>query len=455
MGNVVVRNGTVIDPGGIFRGDVKFAGERIVALGQGLRGDDEIDATDCYVLPGAVDPHVHLQMPVGEYLSSDGFQSGTLAAACGGTTTVIDFVEPVDEEPLLHALANRRAQADHCVAIDYGLHMTIPAWHASDAEVLAGLPAVMDAGVPSFKLYLAYEGLRLDDVLLRAALRAVASAGGLPIVHCENGPLCEAMRADAVASGKLTPRYHALTRPPRQEAEAVSRLLDIAALEGSRVYVVHVSCSEALARLEAARERGEPVLGETCPQYLALTASALDGPHGERFICAPPLRSSADQSELWRALNRGSLDLLATDHCPFTAGEKAGHADFTTIPGGLPSIEARLSLAHTLGVCAGILSLERWVEICCNAPARIFGLTGKGRLAPGYDADLVVFDPKKEIVLGTDVLHEDVDWTPYEGMRLTGWPRHVLSRGRPVVRNGDYVGRAGWGQFAAREASPT
>jgi dihydropyrimidinase len=445
--DVVVRNGTLVTPGGVFPADVGVVGQRIAALGQTLHGRVEIDATGCYVLPGAIDPHVHLQMPVGGYVSADDFASGAVAAACGGTTTVIDFVDPADGEPFLPALAARQAEADGRVAVDYSLHMTVPTWHAGHPAALNTLPQVVAAGVTSFKLYLAYARFHLDDVQLYTAFKAIAAAGGLPIVHCENGPLCERLRAEAVAAGQAAPRYHALTRPPRQEAEAVGRAVDVAALAGSRLYVVHVSCAEALARIAAARTRGEPVFGETCPQYLALTADALDGLHGERFICAPPLRSQADQAALWGGLARGDLDVLATDHCPFTAAEKAGHASFTTIPGGLPSIEARLSLAYTLGVRAGRLDLARWVEVCCAAPARLFGLQSKGRLAPGFDADLVVFDPQAEVVLTAGRLHERAGWTPYEGLRLQGWPRHVFSRGRAVVRDGEFVGQPGWGRF--------
>lgn len=445
--DIVIRNGTLITPGGVFPADVGVAGERIAVLGKELPGRMELDATGCYVLPGAIDPHVHLQMPVGGHVSADDFASGTVAAACGGTTTVIDFVEPAGGELFLDALAARRAEAGGRVAVDYGLHMTVPTWHAAHPEALDELPEVIAAGVSSFKFYLAYEGLLLNDVQLYTALRAVAAVGGLPIIHCENGPLCEQLRAEALAAGHTAPRYHAFTRPPRQEAEAVSRAMDIAALAGSPLYVVHVSCAEAVTRIAAARARGEPVYGETCPHYLAMTASAFDGPHGERFVGSPPLRSKADQSALWDALAQGDLDVLSTDHCPFTAGEKAGHADFTAIPGGLPSIEARLSLAYTLGVRAGRLTLERWGEVCCTAPARLFGLTNKGYLAPGFDADLVVFDPQAEVVLSVESLHERVDWTPYEGMRLQGWPRHVLSRGRVVVRDGTFVGQLGWGRF--------
>jgi len=474
--DTVIRNGTLITPGGIFRADVGIAEERIAALGKELRGRMELDATGCYVLPGGIDPHVHLQMPVGNYASSDDFTSGTVAAALGGTTTVIDFVEPEPGEPLLEALEKRRAEADGRVAVDYGLHMTIPTWHAAlrqaqdtaHPEVLDTLPEVVAAGAPSFKLYLAYEGLRLDDAQLYRVMKVITAAGGLPIVHCENGPICETLRAQAVAQGNTTPIYHALTRPPRQEAEAVSRAIDVAALAGSPLYIVHVSCAEAATRIAAARARGEPVYGETCPQYLALTADALDGPHGERFVCSPPLRNEADQSALWDALARGDLDVLATDHCPFTAADKSGQADFTTIPGGLPSIEARLSLAYHFGPrhwrspepcpepaegpVEGI-TLERWVEICCTNPARIFGLRRKGQIAPGFDADLVVFDPDRWVTIQAGrTLHERVDWSPYEGMAVQGWPRDVLSRGRVIVREGEFVGRVGWGRFVSREA---
>ena len=448
--DTVIRNGTLITPDGVFAGDVGIVGERIVALGEELRSGEELDATGCYVLPGAIDPHVHLQVPVGAYVSADDFTSGTIAAACGGTTAVIDFVEPEAEESLSAALEKRRAEADGQVVIDYGLHMTIPTWHAAHPETLDALMELIAAGVSSFKLYQAYDGFLLDDVQLYRVLASVAAAGGLPIIHSENGPLCEQLRAEALEAGHTAPRYHALTRPPRQEAEAVGRAIDIAALAGSPLYVVHVSCAEAASRIATARTRGELVYGETCPQYLALTAGTLDGPHGERFICAPPLRSQSDQVALWYALAHGDLDTLATDHCPFTADEKAGHAGFTTIPGGLPSVEARLSLAYTLGVRGGRITLERWVDVCCAAPARLFGLAKKGHLAPGFDADVVIFDPQKEMILGVENLHERVDWTPYDGMRLAGWPRHVLSRGRVVVRDGEFTGELGWGRFVPR-----
>ncbi len=448
--HTAIRNGAVLTPAGLLAADVGVEGERIVSLGRELHGEEEIDASGCYVLPGAIDPHVHLQMPLREYTSADDFLSGTVAAACGGTTTVIDFVEPKPGEALLAALANRRAEADGRVAVDYGLHMTIPAWHAAHPEILDAIPELVASGVTSFKIYLAYEGLRLNDEQVYLVLKRIARAGGLPIVHCENGPICDALRAEAVSSGRTASIYHADTRPARQEAEATGRLIDLAALAGCPAYIVHVSCDESLARIQGARARGEAIYGETCPQYLLLDRAALEAEHGERLICAPPLRSGADRDALWRGLVVGDLDVLATDHCPFTAEEKSGHPDFTTVPGGLPSIEARLSLARTFGRRYG-LTMRRWVDVCAANPARIFGLAHKGRIEPGCDADIVVFDPRRCATIRTgQTLHERVDWSPYEGIQVEGWPRVVLSRGRVVVRDGQFVGEVGWGRFLAR-----
>lgn len=451
--DLVIANGTVVTAEAVYAADVAVLGEKIAAIGKGLRGRRMLDAGGCYVLPGAVDVHVHLQMPVssGRYVSSDDFASGTIAAAHGGTTTVIDFVEPQPGQSLREALAARRAEADDKVAVDYGLHMTIPTWHADEAQALAEIPALIEAGVPTFKLYLAYAGLRLDDAQLYTVLKALAAHGGLPTVHCENGPLCDRLRAEALAEGRTAPREHALTRPPRQEAEAVGRALDIAALAAVPLYVVHVSCAEALERIVAARRRGQPVFAETCPQYLTLTAEMLEHRGGERYICAPPLRREADQMALWSGLARNELQTVATDHCPFTLAEKAEGADFTQVPGGLPGIEARLSLLHTLGVRGGHLSLSRWVEVCCTAPARLAGLWRKGHIVPGADADLVIFDPAHPVTLNADSLHERAGWTPYEGLRLHGWPRVTLSRGEVIVEEGRFTGQPGRGRFVARK----
>jgi dihydropyrimidinase len=444
MYDKVIANGTIVTETAAYPADVGVSGERIEAVGVGLQGEQIIDAAGCYVIPGGVDVHVHLQMSVGQYTSSDTFESGTAAAACGGTTTVVDFVEPKGDQPMMEALAARRAAADPQVAIDYGLHMTIPAWHADHA--LGQITEVMAAGVYSFKLYQAYGPLCLDDVRLYAALQALGEHGGLPILHSENGPVIDRMRAEAVAAGRLEPIWHARTRPTGLEGEAVGRALELARLAQSPLYIVHVSCADSLARILSARHAGEMAYGETCPQYLFLTAERLTGEHSERFICAPPLREAADQESLWRALARGDLQVVSTDHCPFTAAEKAAEADFTRIPGGLPSIEARLALIHH-AVRQGWMDLTRWVGTCCTAPARLFRLPDKGHIAPGYDADLVVFDPERQVELSAGWLHERVDWSPYEGMALRGWPREVMSRGEVIVREGEYLGEAGRGRF--------
>jgi len=455
--DLVIANGTLITSRGARAADVAVSGERIAAVGGDLPGDRIIDATGCYVLPGAIDAHVHLEMPVGDgtFVSSDDFVTGTVAAAHGGTTTVLDFVQPDPGQSMLQALAARRERADGRAVIDYGLHMTIPAWHADQQSASEEITKVIDCGLPTFKLYLAYDGLRLDDGQLYRVLRILAAQGSaLPIVHCENGLVCDALRADALSKGHRSALYHALTRPPRQEAEAAGRVLDIAALAGAPVYVVHVSCAEAMERLIAARKRGQCVLCETCPQYLSLGVEAYEGPGAERFICAPPLRSSDDQSALWHALSAGEIDVVATDHCPFTLAQKASARDFTGVPGGLPGIEARLSLLYTLGVARGRLSLSQWVDCCCSAPARLFGLTGKGQIAPGFDADLVIFDPASRISLCSAALHENAGWTPYQGLELCGWPRTTLSRGTPIVDEGHFVGQSGRGRFVPRGLDP-
>ncbi len=444
MYDTVIANGLVVTATAAYPADVGVTGERIAAVGVNLQGEKVFDAAGCYVIPGGVDAHVHLEMTVGKYTSSDTFESGTMAAACGGTTTVIDFAEPAGDQPMMEALASRRAAADPQVAIDYGLHMTIPAWHADHA--LGEIPEVMAAGIYSFKMYQAYGPLCLDDVRLYAVLQALGVQGALPILHSENGPVIDRMRAEALAAGRSAPIWHARTRPASLEGEAVGRALELARQAGSPLYVVHVSCVDSLERIVHVRQRGGNVYGETCPQYLFLTADELTGENAERFVCAPPLREPADQESLWRALARGDLQVISTDHCPFTTAEKAAEADFARIPGGLPSIEARLSLIHD-AVRHGRLGLNRWVAACCTAPARLFRLPHKGHIAPRYDADIVIFDPAKQVRLTAAWLHEQVDWSPYEGMTVSGWPREVFSRGTLIAREGEYVGEPARGRF--------
>lgn len=450
MYDLVIQHGQIITPDGPVAGELAIAGGAIAAIGHGLTGKQRLDASGCYLLPGGVDPHVHLQLALGGLVSSDSFASGTIAAACGGTTTIIDFADPQPGQSMADALAQRRAEADGQVAVDYGLHMTIPTWHAQSAERLAEVPAMAAAGCGTFKLYQAYARMELDDVSLYRAMAAVAQAGGGVVLHSETGPLLDYLRSQAAAAGHTGAIWHERTRPARLEAGAIHRAAEIAHLTGCPLHIFHVGCAESVAAIAEARQRGVAITGESCPQYLLLTADEhLGGPDGNLYICAPPLRSAADQSALWRALAGGGLNLVSTDHCPWTRAEKA-KPSFAQVPGGVPGIEARLSLVHHFGVRAGHISPAQWVELCCAAPARLMGLARKGRLLPGYDADLVIFDPKREKTIATDTLHEAADWTPYAGMTVTGWPRTVLLRGKIIVENEEYVGTSGDGRFTKR-----
>ncbi len=450
MSTLVIRNGLLITGDGTVAADLAVEDEQIVAIGRGLHGDQIVDAAGCYVLPGAVDNHVHLQMALGGLVSSDSFCAGTAAAACGGTTTVIDFVAPQAEQPLLHALKERRAEADGQVSIDYGLHMTIPAWHAAAAERLSEVPDVVAAGIPTFKMYQAYNGVMLDDPSLLRALTAVADAGGRTVLHSETGPVLDILRANALAEGHVEPIWHAYTRPAPLEATAIQRAVELADIGGCPLFIFHVGCLESVEAIAAARARGLDVWGETCPQYLLLNAEEhLGGAEGALYICAPPLRSLEDQDALWQALANDTLQVVSTDHCPWTPAEKT-QPDFAQVPGGVPSIEARLSLVHHFGVNTGLLSLERWVQVCSTNPARWMGLARKGRLAPGCDADVVIFDPQLEKTITPATLHETAGWTPYDGLQVIGWPRTVLLRGKVIVENQRYVGTPGDGRFVQR-----
>ena len=446
---VVITNGTLISGGTPIRADLAIDGNTITAIGLGLSGERTIDAAGCYVIPGGVDPHVHLQLPLAGRVSTDTFESGSIAAACGGTTTVIDFVTPEPGQPMLEALALRRAEADGSVAIDYGLHMTIPTWHGASVDRLADVPKAIEAGCATFKIYQAYDGMILDDVALLRSFQAVASAGGSVVLHSETGPVLDLLREHALAAGHVEPIWHERTRPARLEATAIHRAAELAHLAGCPLYIFHVGCSESVNEIVRARRRGVEIRAETCPQYLLLsTDEHLGSEEGELFVCAPPLRSPIDQATLWAALADGNMDVVSTDHCPWTRVEKK-QPDFSQIPGGVPSIEARLSLVHHFGVGGGHLSLERWVDVCCTNPARLMGLPCKGRLAPGYDADVVIFDPGRSKEISVEALHEAADWTPYHGITVTGWPRTVISRGTVIVENEAYVGAPGDGRFVA------
>jgi dihydropyrimidinase len=447
--DLVIKNGTIITGETIVAADIAIQGQTIAAVGCDLSGKRVIDASGKLVTPGAVDIHVHMQMPIGEFVSSDDFFSGTRAAALGGTTAIVDFVEPRVEQSLVDGLAERRALADPKVVIDYGLHMTIG---PNEITKLDQVPAAYAAGCGSFKLYMAY-GLRLDDGQLLQALEAIAGVNGLAVVHAENWDVISTLIARNLAAGNTTPHWHPRSRPAPFEGEAVARVVELAAYCGARVHIFHVTCEEAIQQISVGRRRGLPVTGETCPQYLLLTQDVYDAPGvlGALPVCAPPIRNKNAQDALWRALSSGDLQVVTTDHCPFTSAEKAtGLEDFSKIPGGVPSVESRYAAVYTFGVRAGHLSLNQWVDACCTMPADLAGFKNKGRILPGYDADLVVFDPQRDFTLTSDTLHEQVDWTPYEGMALQGWPETTISRGEIIVEDGRFVGQAGHGRFVAR-----
>ena len=451
MFDQVISGGTVVAADKVQVADVAIDGEKIAAIGQGLSGRSTLDATDKLVIPGGVDIHVHMQMPLPGIISTDTFYSGTKAAAHGGTTTIVDFVAAEGDESLLAALAKRRAEADSAVVGDYALHMTIT---PEDIPKLDQLPAVVAAGVSTFKLYMAY-GFRLTDDQLYQALSAIRDVSGMPVIHAENWDIICALIAENLAAGRTRPHWHPRSRPALMEAEAAGRAIDIANYVGVPLHIFHVSCEAVVERIRQARAAGYPISGETCPQYLFLTQDVYDAPglDGTLSVCAPPIREQHEQTALWRALAADDLQIVTTDHCPFTRAEKArGRHDYSHIPGGVPSIEMRLAGLFQ-GVRQGLFSLSRWVDICCTQPARLARLRNKGSLAPGLDADIVIFDPEHQQTISIDSLHEAADWTPYEGLTLNGWPQTVLRRGELIVHDEHFFAEPGSGRYLATTPS--
>jgi dihydropyrimidinase len=450
----LLRHGTIVNADGQHRADVLVDGERIAAIGSIPREEADlvIEAAGRLILPGGVDVHTHLDMPMGSIRTSDDFETGTIAAAFGGTTTVIDYATQAPGGTLRGALDEWKARADGRAAVDYGFHLCIADLRADVEDEIA---AMVEAGVPSFKVFMAYPGrLMLNDGEIFRVLRRAAALGARVCLHAENGHVIDVLVHDAVAAGHTAPRFHASTRPALAEAEAVHRGIALAEMAGTGLYIVHLSSAEALDEVAAARRRGLPVLAETCPQYLTLSDDEYEAPghDGARFVMSPPLRASAARDRLWRGLAAGMLDTVATDHCPFTLADKArGRDDFSRIPNGAPGIEHRLPLLFDLGVNGGRLSLERFVEVSATAPARIFGLApAKGAVAAGADADLVVFDPDGATTISAATHHMRVDYNPYEGRRLAGAIDVVMARGEILVDHGRWLGAPGRGRFVAR-----
>jgi dihydropyrimidinase len=465
----LIRGGTVVSTTGRVRADVLVDGERIAALlapgdtslGSDLAASAEVvvDATGKYVIPGGVDGHTHMEMPFGGTQACDTFETGTRAAAWGGTTTIVDFVVQRTGERVQDSLATWHAKADGNCAIDYGFHQILG---GVDEDALKAMDELVGEGITSFKLFMAYPGVFYSDdgQILRAMQRA-AENGSLIMMHAENGTAIDVLVAQALARGETRPIDHGLTRPWETEEEATHRAIMLARIAGAPLYIVHMSAKQAVATLAAARGEGLNVFGETCPQYLYLSLEeqlGAPGFEGAKWVCSTPLRSRAEghQDEIWRYLRTGDLSVVSTDHCPFCMKEQKelGIGDFSKIPNGIGSVEHRLDLLYQ-GVVDGRITLERWVELCSTTPARMFGLYGrKGVIAPGADADIVVYDPNGHTSIGVGKTHHmAMDHSAWEGFEIQGKVDTVLSRGSVLIRDGAYHGRAGHGQYLRRGLS--
>ena len=453
----LIKNGTIVTAVDQYTGDVLVEGEKIAVIGTSLdipaaNVDKVIDAAGKYVLPGGIDVHTHMDMPFGGATSADDFETGTRAAAFGGTTTIVDFAIQYRGQTLHQAWETWAKKAEGKAAVDYGFHMIIT---ELNDQVETEMDALVKQGITSFKLFMAYPGVfMLDDGSIFKALLRTGQNGGTICMHAENGGVIDVLVQRALAEGKTAPRYHALTRPARAEAEATHRAIALAEIADVPIYIVHLSAAEALEMVTEARDRGLHAFAETCPQYLFLSYDNYEEPDfgGSKYVMSPPLRDRAKQDQLWRGLAFNDLQCISTDHCPFCMKEKRlGESDFSKIPNGAPGVETRMSLVYDGGVRPGRISLNRFVELTSTSPAKIFGLfPRKGTIAPGSDADIVVFDPNRTITLGARTLHMNCDYNPYEGRQVTGATDTVLSRGALVIENGVFVGRKGAGSFLKR-----
>ncbi|MFI8769244.1 dihydropyrimidinase [Streptomyces sp. R-07] len=456
MTRTLITGGLVITAADEVHADVLIEHGRVVALAapgtQEWTADRVIDASQKYVIPGGVDAHTHMELPFGGTFASDTFETGTRAAAWGGTTTIVDFAVQSKGESLQAGLDAWHVKADGKCAIDYAFHMIMSDVNES---TLKEMPRLIQHGVSSFKLFMAYPGVFYsDDGQILRAMQVAGDTGGLIMMHAENGIAIDVLVEQALARGETDPRYHGEVRKALLEAEATHRAIQLARVAGSPLYVVHVSAQEAVAELAAARDMGLPVFGETCPQYLFLSTDNLAEPdfEGAKYVCSTPLRPKEHQAALWRGLRTNDLQVVSTDHCPFcfTGQKELGRGDFSKIPNGLPGVENRMDLLHQ-AVVDGHISRRRWIEIACATPARMFGLyPQKGTIAPGADADVVIYDPHATQVLSAETHHMNVDYSAYEGKTVTGQVETVLSRGEVVVDQRKYVGHAGHGAFVPR-----
>ena len=451
---ILIKSGRIVTAVDDYTADILIEDETISTIGKSLdiEADKVIDASGKLVIPGGIDPHTHMELPFGGTQSSDDFFTGTRAAAFGGTTTIIDFAVQNKGETLTQGVDNWHKKADGKCAIDYGFHLITTEFENSDE---AEMYRVMDSGVTSFKLFMAYPGVFLaDDATIFRAMSSAGARGGLICMHAENGIVIHESIKRFLKDGRTAPKYHALTRPTIAEAEGVHRAIAIAEMAESPVYIVHLSCTDALNKVREARDRGIAAFAETCPQYLFHSIEDYgDGWDGAKFVMTPPLREKHNHAELWKGLKMDDLQIISTDHCPFCMKEQKelGKDDFSKIPNGAPGVENRMSLIYNGGVVENRISLNRFVELTSTAAAKMFGLfPKKGTIAVGSDADIVIFDPEKEHTFGVESEHMNVDYSTYEGWKVKGKVETVLSRGRVVIENDEHKGKAGDGQFLKR-----
>ena len=450
----LIKFGRVVTAVDDYIADVLIDGETISVIGKTLdvEADKVIDAAGKLVIPGGIDPHTHMELPFGGTQSSDDFYTGTRAAAFGGTTTIIDFAVQYKGESMIKAVDNWHAKADGKCAIDYSFHLITTDFEDKNVEEMHTL---MDEGITSFKLFMAYPGVFLvDDATIFRAMSAAGERGGLICMHAENGIVINEIIKRALEQGRTAPKWHALTRPTIAEAEGVHRAIAIAEMAESPVYIVHLSCTDALNKVREARDRGISAFAETCPQYLFHSIEDYgEGFEGAKFVMTPPLRERSNNAELWKGLKMDDLQVISTDHCPFCMKEQKelGKDDFSKIPHGAPGVENRMGLIYNGGVAENRISLNRFVELTSTAAAKMFGLfPKKGTIAIGSDADVVIFDQNAETTFGVDNEHMNVDYSTYEGWTVKGKVETVIQRGRVVIENGEHLGKAGDGQFLKR-----
>ena len=456
--SLLIQNGLIVTSTGRYNADVYVEKGKIKALGDKLdfEADTIIDAKGKYVLPGAIDPHTHLAMPFMGTFAQDDYETGTIAAACGGVTSVIDFDLQQKGESIFEAVERKKSWAKDKVAVDYSLH---PAIMDPRPEVIEEIKdAIHEYGTPSFKIFMVYD-FRVDDATMITLLKQTKKHGGLVQVHAENVHIIDHLNEEFEKQGKLSPYFHAKSRPNIAEEEAVSRAAKMVELTGSRIYIVHLSSKEGLARVKEARDKGVNVFAETCPQYLLLDEERYkeSGFNGAKYVMSPPLRTKESNEALWKGINQGNVQVVATDHCPFDIKGKKdmnGTDDYRKIPNGAPGIETLLMLMHSEGVVKGRITLEKMVDVLSTSTAKMFGLADKGEIQVGKDADIVIFDPEQKFTITQEKLHMNVDYTPYEGMEMTGMPFEVYVRGKKVSEwkedHVEFVGEKGYGRFVKR-----